>query len=78
MPRFYFHLYDDFVSIDEEGRDLPSRQAAHAEAVASAREMACAEVLEGQLQLDHRIEVAEATGNVIDTIWFRDVIQVSG
>jgi hypothetical protein len=42
----------------------------------SAREMACAEVIHGHLDLTHRIEVAEADGSIVDTVWFRDVVDV--
>jgi hypothetical protein len=76
VPRFFFHLFDDMTSIDEEGKELPSFDHAHAEAVAQAREIACAEVTHGHLHLSHRIEIAEADGTVVDTVWFRDVIQV--
>ena len=76
MPRYFFNLYDDLVSIDQEGKDLPSPEAARAAAIRSAQEMACAEVVEGHLHLGHRIEVADDGGQVIDTIWFRDVVQV--
>lgn len=76
MPRFFFNLHDDMVSEDEEGRDLPDLQAAHAAAVQSAKEMACAEVTAAHLHLSHRIEVTDAFGEVLDTIWFRDVVEV--
>jgi hypothetical protein len=76
VPRFFFNLFDDMTSMDEEGKELPSVHHAHAEAVSSAREMACAEVMHGHLHLSHRIEVAEADGSIVDTVWFRDVVDV--
>lgn len=78
MPRFYFHLFDDLVSLDEEGKNLPSARAANAEGIRSARDMACAEVMTGRLNLAHRIEIADETGTVLNTIWFRDVLKVDG
>lgn len=78
MPRFYFHLFDDMVSIDEEGKELPSVEFAHQEATRSVQAMACAEVLEGHLNLDHRIEVADETGEVVNTVRFRDVVRIEG
>lgn len=77
MPRYFFNLYDDMVFLDEEGKDLPTSDHAREEAVRSAKEIACAEVVQGHLHLDHRIEVADAFGEVIDTIWFREIVQVS-
>jgi hypothetical protein len=76
MPRFFFNLHDDIVSADEEGKDLSGIEAAHDVAVQSAKDMACAEVVAGHLHLGHRIEVTDAFGDVLDTVWFRDVVQV--
>jgi hypothetical protein len=76
VPRYFFHLFDDMTSMDEEGKELPSVHHAHAEAVSNAREMASAEVMHGHLHLSHRIEVADADGTVVDTVWFRDVVEV--
>ena len=76
VPRYFFNLYDDEVVIDGEGRELPDVAAARAVAFASAREMACAEVLEGHLALDHRIEVVDETGEPACTVHFRDVVMV--
>ena len=76
MPRFYFHLYDDMTVIDEEGLDLPGVDAARERGIANAREMACSQVLEGYLNLKHRIDVADESGHVVFTLPFRDTIDV--
>ena len=76
MPRFFFHLYDDVISRDEEGVELPDEKAAYANAVTSAREMACAEVKEGHLTLHHRIEVEDERGNLVVTVPFADAVTV--
>lgn len=76
MPRFYFHLFDDMVSIDEEGKELPSIQYARQEAIRNVQAMACAEVIEGHLNLDHRIEIADETGKIVDTVRFRNVVHI--
>ena len=76
MPRFFFHLYDDIVSIDPEGKELSSLEAAREQAFAEARAMACAEVPNGHLRLKHRIEIADETGKVLATVHFRDAVQV--
>ena len=70
MPRFFFHLYDDTVVRDEEGVELPDEEAAHANALASARDMACAEVSEGILDLRHRIAVVDEDGNTVEEVTF--------
>ena len=76
MPRFFFHLYDDMVVLDEEGKDLPSAAAAREHAIRNAREIACAEVMEGHLGLNHRIEVVDAKDVPIATVRFKDVVQL--
>ena len=76
MPRFFFHLYDDVVTKDEEGAELPDLAAARQRALENAREIACAEVLEGHLNLKHRIEVADETGAVQLTVHFADVVKL--
>ena len=76
MPRFFFHLYDDIVSLDQEGTELPDGAAARAHGVRNARAIACAEVLEGHLGLKHRIEIVDEAGAVIDTVQFADVVRV--
>ncbi len=76
MPRFYFHLYDDGIFLDDEGQQLANVAAANDVAIANAREMACAEVMDGRLSLQHRIEVTDEGGHTIATVHFRDVVQV--
>ena len=76
VPRFFFHLYDDMIVADLEGAEMLDAEAACARAVASAREIACAEVMQGRLDLNHRIEVEDETGELLATVYFRDVIQL--
>jgi hypothetical protein len=76
MPRFFFHLYDDMVSVDDEGTELPDAKAAHECAVKSARAIACQEVLEGHLNLRHRIEVEDERGTPVLTVHFSDVVKL--
>ena len=75
MPRFFFHFYDDMVSLDGEGKELPTVDARE-EAIMHARQLACAEVLEGHLGLNHRIEVADANDAVVITVHFKDAARL--
>jgi Domain of unknown function (DUF6894) len=77
MPRFYFHLFNDEASRDEEGKNLPDRSAAHLQALAYARDMAAVAVREGYLNLSHRIEVTDQDGGVVLDLPFRNAVQVS-
>ena len=76
MERYFFNLYDDDVALDEEGAECLDLAAAKARAFAGAREMACAEVLQGLLTLDHRIEVVDESGALVWTVHFGDVVTV--
>ena len=76
MSRFFFHLYDDIASMDDEGKELPSASAAHEEAIRNARHMACAEVLQGHLGLDHSIEVTDRLDAPVATVFFKDVVKL--
>ena len=76
MPRFFFHVYDDNVALDEEGQELPSSAAAKEEAIRAARQLACAEVMKGHLGLAHRIEVEDKDGVPVATVAFKDAIQL--
>lgn len=76
MPRFYFHLYNDIIATDEEGRELPDAEAARAEAIAEAREMMTEAVLKGEVILSHRIVIADESGKVVSTVTYRDAVAV--
>lgn len=76
VPRFFFHLYDDIVALDEEGKEFPTSEAAREEAIRNARHLACAEVLEGHLGLNHRIEVTDANDVPVATVTFKDVVKL--
>ncbi|WP_441235272.1 DUF6894 family protein [Bradyrhizobium sp. 930_D9_N1_4] len=69
MPRYYFDLLDGGVlAVDEEGLELPSLQAAQAEAAKSLADLARDAVYDPAATLDKRdmaIEVRDATGAVM-------------
>ena len=76
MPRFYFHLYNDITSLDDEGQEYDNLPIAHQKAVAAAREMAAEAVKNGHLTLSHRIEIADEAGEIVGTVWFRDILDI--
>jgi hypothetical protein len=77
MPRFYFHLLNDIDAPDEEGKELPDLEAARAHARHCAR-VTIAETIkdQGRFNLDHHIDIESENGQVLDTVWFRDVVTV--
>ena len=78
MPKYFFTLYDDVITRDEEGVHLANADAAYAYALANVREMACVEVQCGRLDLDHRIEVTDASGELVLDLRFAEAVTVSG
>ena len=77
VPRYYFHLINDMDVRDEEGKDLPDPAAAHAHALeqicAIAGEMAKDE---GRIVLGHRIDIEDEHCAVLESVWFRDALQI--
>ena len=76
MARFYFHVHNDVVTIDEQGLDMSGPAAAREQAIIEARELACETVRKGYLQLSHRIEVVDESGKRIANVTMRDAIEV--
>ena len=77
MPRFFFNLRNDISVDDEEGKELPSVEAAHEAARIFAIEMAAVSVADHQhLNLHHRIEVADEIGSTVIVVEFGDVVRV--
>ena len=62
VPRFYFHLRDEFDAPDEEGVELPDVQAARQWAIIEIRELLCEQVRAGTLALERRIDIEEVNG----------------
>ena len=79
MPKFYFHLYNDIVARDDEGKDLLDLDAAREVARDNAR-FTFAQTLqeEGRANLDHRIDIEDEQGRILGTVWFRDVVRIEG
>jgi 5,10-methylene-tetrahydrofolate dehydrogenase/methenyl tetrahydrofolate cyclohydrolase len=76
MPRYHFNLFNDETVLDTEGTLLVNDAEALQSAAKMAREMAAESVREGRLVLDHRIEVADAGGQLVGTVRFSDVVKV--
>ena len=79
MPRYFLHLRNDMDVPDEEGLELPDLAAARETAIVNARfSLAQAAMEEAKINFSHRIDIEDADGRVLDTVWFRDVVKVEG
>jgi hypothetical protein len=77
MTRYFFHVYDDVVALDDEGLELADADAARREALAGARALAADQVKKGRLDLRHRIEVADEAGAPVLRVTFEEAVQVT-
>jgi hypothetical protein len=77
MPRFFFHVYDNIVALDDEGLELESAALARNAAVRAARQLAAEEIVsDGVLHLRHRIEVEDEEGRPVLTVPFAAAFKV--
>ena len=77
MPRYYFDIYNDVVTKDEEGLDLPDDEAAMARAVFEVRELAAESVRRGHLVGSHRVEVLDRDRNCMGVVRFDEAVRIS-
>jgi hypothetical protein len=78
MPRFYFNVFNDEVTLDDEGADLADLAAARKRAVVEARLFAAESIVaRGHLVLTHHIEIASDEG-ALETVTFGDAIEIQG
>lgn len=77
MPRYYFNVYNDEITIDEEGSECADSVAARQHAIMSAREIACENIRAtgGFCRADH-IVIMDKDKNEIARVQFGDAITV--
>ena len=77
MPRFYFHLFNAVNVHDDVGRELPSLDAAKAEATQACRALMAEDVRdEGQITLSHRIDIHGDDGEMKLALPFRACVEI--
>jgi hypothetical protein len=77
MPRFHLNIRNGHgFTPDEQGQELPGPEAARAAAVDGARDLMCADLMLGELDLRGQIEITDASGQLIDTVRFGDLVAV--
>lgn len=76
MPRYYFNLYDDIITHDDEGIDLPNEAAARLQALKGARDIIASQVRHGYFIRSHWIDVADDQGRILFQVKFADAVEV--
>ena len=78
MPRYYMHCCNgNGFTEDQEGVELPDKEAAMRKAVAAARDVMAGDVRSGLLDLTSFIEVEDEQHNLILTLTFLEAVTVS-
>ena len=77
MPHYYFNLFDDDVTIADEGLPFDDDAAAMEHAVAEARAIAADAVLQGRFVGSHYIEVREERRGVVGRVRFDEAVEVN-
>ncbi len=78
MPRYYFNVHDEQVTLDLEGIDCPNADFAIELAIRAAREMAAETAHQGCLVAEHRIEIVDSERRHLDTITFGEAVGFQG
>jgi hypothetical protein len=77
VPRFFFHLHNDVDAPDADGVELRNLEEARAVALHNARFSAGESVKDmGHIVGDHRIDIEDENGTVLDTVYFRDAVKI--
>ena len=77
MPLYYFNIYNDDITLDCDGAELPDDHAARAYAVKAVRELAAETTLHGHLIGHHRVEFVDAAQNKRGEVRFDEAVEIS-
>lgn len=77
MARFYLHLRNGCgLSEDTEGQELPDLAAARQQAIDGIRSILGEEVRHGAIDFAGYVEIADADGNILLTVPFREAVDL--
>jgi len=76
MALYCFNLFNDDLTMDDEGKELADGEAARAHAVKEARAMAAHTVLHGHLTRSHRIEIVDQARKLVGTVRFDEAVDI--
>jgi hypothetical protein len=76
MPRYFLNLYNDDVTVDEEGVELPNLDSAWDSAIRNIRDIMKGDIDDGRITLAHRIEIVDEFGRILRTVSFSEAVRV--
>ncbi len=77
MKRYYFNIYNDDITFDDEGALLADDHAARAHTVRAVRGLASETVLLGHFIGYHRVEYVDSAQKVIGSVRFDEAVVVT-
>ena len=79
MAQFYLHIHNDHGDAeDEEGIQAKSLSEARELAIAGIRSLLSAEVTNGELNLNGRIDISDETRTVVLKVPFAEALTIRG
>jgi hypothetical protein len=76
MPLYFFNLFNDDVTMDNEGVELADAAAARVHALGEARAMAADSVLQGHFTGSHRIDFVDEDRKAVGTVRFDEAVEI--
>jgi hypothetical protein len=76
VPLYFFNVFNDEVTLDPEGAELPDLEAARQYAVRAVRSLAADTVMQGHLTGHHHIEIVDESHNRLATVRFDEAIDI--
>jgi hypothetical protein len=76
MPRYFFHIHDELVALDDEGMELADMSAVRRQAVAGIHAMMCDQLAHGRLVLHHHLVVEDEQGVEVLSLAFGDTVAI--
>lgn len=76
MPLYYFNVYNDDTTLDDEGAELANEHAARAYAVKAVRGLAAETVRHGHLTGHHRVEFVDEAQNPLGEVRFDEAVEI--
>jgi hypothetical protein len=76
MPLYYFNVYNDDVTIDDEGAELADHEAAMARGIKEARALAADTVSKGHFTRHHRIEIEDEEHSSVGSVRFDQAVEI--
>jgi len=77
VVRYYFHLRDGVERLlDPQGADVDDPAQLARMALKEARAVVAQEALEGEINLQQRIEIEDEGGNLVHSLSFADAVRI--